>query len=182
MKGKHRDTDFDKARVNHDWAVIPMHIRDNLCFCALTGNWWAGAAAPYPSHRSRVHGLKIRPSHQTLPSHREDQVCFLWAVCQLRRTTKVSCIFEAQMQQFLCLLCQWSWNSPGALGPAGVDLLSLHFQGRRTHGEEAKTAQRWLFCEWKCGRLSFSRLQFLKNKGCEEKTHIRRISISSSVT
>lgn len=47
---------------------------------------------------------------------------------------------------------------------------------------EAKTAQKWLSCQWKCGHLSFSRLQFLQNKGCEEKTDdIRRINISSGM-
>lgn len=74
----------------------------------------------------------------------------------------MSCVFEAQMQQTLRLLCEWSWNSAGALGPAGVGLLSLHFQGRRSHSEEAKTAQKWLSCQWKWEHLSFSRWQFLK--------------------
>lgn len=93
----------------------------------------------------------------------------------------MSCIYEAQMQQVLQLLCEWLCNSSGALGPAGAGLLSWHFQGRRTLTEETDTAQKWLSCHWKCGHLSFSRLQFLKNKGCEEKTDRRRISISSDV-
>ena len=53
------------------------------------------------------------------------------------------------------LLYRWSWNSPGALGPAGVSFLSLHFQGRRTHTEKAKTAQKWLSCQWKCSFWTF---------------------------
>lgn len=83
----------------------------------------------------------------------------------------MSWTFEAQMQQILHPVLEMELNSPGALGPAGVGLLSLHFQRRRTHTEEAKSAQKWLSCQWKCGHLMFSRLQFLKNKDCEEKTH-----------
>lgn len=49
---------------------------------------------------------------------------------------------EAQMQQILHPVLEVELNNPGALGPAGVGLLSLHFQGRRTHIEEAKTAQK----------------------------------------
>lgn len=80
--------------------------------------------------------------------------------------------------KLLAPLHKQSENSPGALGPAGVGLLSA-LSGRRTLTEEAKAAQKWPSCQWEHGHLLFNRVQSLKTEGCEEKTHIRRGSISS---
>lgn len=112
--------------------LITWHHRW-LVFCAFPGNRWAGPVAPHPAHRSRVYGLETRPCHQTLPSHREDQVCFLRAICQLRRTTKVSCIFEAQIQQILRPFYRGSWDSPGAVTlRASAPLLCTFREGGST--------------------------------------------------
>lgn len=82
----------------------------------------------------------------------------------------MSCIFEAQMQRILHLLYKWSGNSPGALGPPAVSLLSLHFQGRWTHTGEAKLHKSGSPASENVGISWSADCNFLKNKVCEEKT------------
>lgn len=130
-------------------AMKKLHLcaHHGLCSLSSTGNRWAGPFAPYPSHRSRVHGLEVGPCHQALPSHREDQVCFLWAVCQLR-TSRGSRVFEAQFSKPFALLSRWLQLSWGC-GPCKCWLAFFALSGKEDMHWGSASSTKMALLQWK---------------------------------
>lgn len=156
------------------WWLVEQDCCEGVSLCAYhltafalyppsTGNWRAGAPAPHAPHCPRMHGLKAGPCHQALPPHRENQVCVLWAVCQLRRTRRLIWVCEAQCSKPLaCSTCGCSSPGPSA---CKFWLAIFALSGKEDPHWGSKNGTKMALLQWKYGLL-FRRFRF--KKSCEK--------------